>query len=59
MPYVQRKEGAITGVYAQLQPGYAVEFLPEENQEVADYRSSFFNDRQDAVASGIVPESKE
>lgn len=38
MPYVQRSlGGAITGVYAQPQPGLAEEFLPADNAEVVAY----------------------
>lgn len=38
MPFVQRTSaGAITGVYARLQPGIAEEFLPADNGEVVAY----------------------
>jgi len=36
MPYVQRdKAGAITGRFANAQPGYAEEFLAEDHPEIA------------------------
>lgn len=35
MPYVSRGDnGKINGLYANLQPGYAEEFLPDDNPEV-------------------------
>jgi hypothetical protein len=35
MPYVSRDEnGSINGLYSNLQPGYAEEFLPDDNPEV-------------------------
>ena len=35
MPYVQRDDdGNINGIYANLQPGYAEEYLPDNNPEV-------------------------
>lgn len=35
MPYVERNnEGAVVGLYANLQTGYAEEFLPDEDPEV-------------------------
>jgi len=38
MPYVQRDEtGAVKGVYANLQEGYAEEFLPDDDQEVVNF----------------------
>jgi hypothetical protein len=43
MPFVERREGEVVGVYANAQPGYAEEFLPEETKEVKDYRASIFN----------------
>lgn len=39
MPYVERKNGEITGAYAMLQLGYAEEFLEDGNPEVI----AFFN----------------
>ncbi|MBY5698515.1 hypothetical protein [Rhizobium leguminosarum] len=40
MPYVQRDEqGNIIGVYANLQPGYAEEFLPDDDQDLLAYLS--------------------
>ena len=39
MPYVRRtEEGAVTGVFACKQPGYAEEFLEDEHPEVLAYR---------------------
>ena len=41
MPYVQRDlKGNITGVYANLQPGYAEEFLTEDHPEIIKYREA-------------------
>jgi hypothetical protein len=37
MPYVQRHDGKIVGVYANLQEGYAEELLPDDNEEVFDF----------------------
>lgn len=38
MSYVQRdSNGKIKGVYANLQPGYAEEFLPDNNAEIVAY----------------------
>ncbi|TVR11857.1 MAG: DUF4376 domain-containing protein [Salinarimonadaceae bacterium] len=34
MPYVQRREGRVVGLYANEQPGYAEEFLAEDHPEV-------------------------
>jgi len=34
MPYVERVEGPIRGLYAALQEGYAEEFLPDDDAEV-------------------------
>lgn len=34
MPYVQRGSGVIVGVFTALQPGFAEEFLPDDNPEV-------------------------
>ena len=34
MPYVQRVGGVITGIYRNLQPGYAEEFLADNDAEV-------------------------
>jgi hypothetical protein len=38
MPYVSRNDQAgINGVYANLQPGYAEEFLPDDDPEVVAF----------------------
>jgi hypothetical protein len=37
MPYIERREGVIFGVYANLQPGYAEEFLADDDAEVVAY----------------------
>ncbi|WP_342714455.1 hypothetical protein AAFG22_14865 [Bradyrhizobium sp. B024] len=37
MPYVQRNEGAVCGVYANLQPGFAEEFLADDDAEVVAF----------------------
>ena len=38
MPFVQRDlTGAVKGLYANRQPGYAEEFLPDSNTEVVTY----------------------
>lgn len=34
MPYVQRENGIVTGLYANAQPGYAEEFLADDHTEV-------------------------
>lgn len=39
MPYVQRKDGKVTGLYANLQPGYAEEWLEEDHADVLAYRN--------------------
>ena len=39
MPYVQRDyDGKVKGLFAQPQPGYAEEFLPDDNKEVRAYK---------------------
>ena len=39
MPYVQRDEnGGVKGLYANLQAGYAGEFLADDDAEVVAYR---------------------
>ena len=37
MPYVQLSNGAIVGVYAQLQPGYAEEWRDDDDADVIAY----------------------
>jgi hypothetical protein len=37
MPYVERREGKIAGLYANPQPGYAEEFLADDHAEVVAY----------------------
>lgn len=37
MPYVQRNAGKVCGIYANAQPGYAEEFLPDDSAEVLEY----------------------
>lgn len=37
MPYVERVEGTIRGLYAALQEGYAEEFLPDDDAEVVAF----------------------
>ncbi|MCZ7494131.1 hypothetical protein O8B39_06450 [Agrobacterium rhizogenes] len=37
MPYVERTDGAITGVYAMLQAGYAEEFVADDNAELVAF----------------------
>lgn len=37
MPYVQRTDGTITGIFANMQDGYAEEFLADENEEVVAF----------------------
>lgn len=39
MPYVERREGKVTGLYANQQPGYADEFLEENDPEVVAFRN--------------------
>jgi hypothetical protein len=39
MPYVERKNGIIIGIYACLQQGYAEEFLEDDHPEVVAYRN--------------------
>jgi hypothetical protein len=41
MPYVQRDgNNAVCGLYANAQPGYAEEYLEDDNSEVVAYRNS-------------------
>lgn len=37
MPYVSRIDGVVNGTYANEQPGYAEEYLPDDNPEVVVY----------------------
>lgn len=39
MPYVQRTGGAISGVFANFQPGFAEEWLDDDHPEVVAYLS--------------------
>lgn len=39
MPYVQRENGAVIGLYANAQVGYAEEFLAEDHPEVVAFLS--------------------
>jgi ribosomal protein L9 len=34
MPYVERREGVVVGLYANAQPGYAEEWLDSDNEGV-------------------------
>jgi len=44
MPYVSRNEGgAINGLYANAQPGYAEEYLPDDNSEVVAFTEAAAN----------------
>lgn len=38
MPYVERKDGGVSGLFSASQPGYAEEFLPEDHPEVLAFR---------------------
>ena len=38
MPFVERKAGAVVGLYNLKQPGYAEEFLPDASSEVVAFR---------------------
>ena len=38
MPYVERRDGQIVGVYAKRQPGYAEEQLPDDHPDIEAYR---------------------
>lgn len=40
MPFVERKDGKLVGVYANAQPGYAEEFVEEESAEVQAFREN-------------------
>jgi hypothetical protein len=41
MPYVSRDDGgSINGLYANLQPGFAEEWLPDDDPEVLAYQES-------------------
>lgn len=40
MPYVERRNGAVVGVYANPQPGYAEEFLAAGHPDLAAFASS-------------------
>lgn len=39
MPYAERRDGAVVGLYANAQPGYAEEFLSDDDSEVVAFRS--------------------
>lgn len=39
MPYVQRREGVVVGLYANLQQGYAEEWLEADDPEVIAYQT--------------------
>lgn len=39
MPYVERNNGAVVGLYANKQPGYAEEWLADDAAEVVAFRS--------------------
>lgn len=39
MPYVQRDRGAITGIFARPQPGFAEEFLAPDDADVVAFRN--------------------
>jgi hypothetical protein len=39
MPYVERRDGKVTGLYANLQPGYAEEFLEDDHEEIVAFRN--------------------
>lgn len=61
MPFIQRKEGEICGVFANLQPGYAEEELPEDSQEIRDFLNppkDYAQLRSEAyVAAGVTVEA--
>ncbi len=40
MPYVERRNGVIVGVYANPQPGYAVEFLADNAAELLAFMAA-------------------
>lgn len=40
MPYVERDNAAIVGLFAQPQPGYAEEWLEDNDAEVFDFQSN-------------------
>lgn len=39
MPYVERKAGKVVGLYANLQAGYAEEFLADDHPDMVAYRN--------------------
>jgi hypothetical protein len=39
MPYVERKDGKIVGLYSNGQPGFAEEFLEDNHEDVVAYRN--------------------
>jgi hypothetical protein len=39
MPYVERRDGKVTGLYANPQPGYAEEFLADDHAEAIAFRN--------------------
>ncbi len=39
MPYVERRAGIVVGLYENLQPGYAEEFLADDDAEVVAFRT--------------------
>jgi hypothetical protein len=43
MPFVQREEGHIVGLFNLVQPGIAEEFLPDDDTEIVAYRSPVVN----------------
>jgi hypothetical protein len=39
MPYVERRDGKVIGLYANAQPGYAEEFLEEDHADVVAFHN--------------------
>jgi hypothetical protein len=39
MPYVERRDGKVTGLYANKQSGYAEEFLEEDHADVVAFHN--------------------
>lgn len=51
--FVERRAGAIVGVYAQLQPGIAEEELPADHADVLAYRAPKAQTKTDRIAARV------
>lgn len=50
MPFVQRTSGEITGIFANLQPGFAEEWLPDDDPAIVAYRTVTTRARLDSLS---------